>query len=284
MAETRLDRHLWIPVLTIGIVLFVADQQTLVATKDPNFVPSVILLGASVVPAAFLAFIYGRRLPYDIPVGIVVGTALLGGVIGTVVAGVLEFNTLRHLGALPLVTVGVIEEAAKLIVPLAVVLRFGYRRPADGIIVGVASGAGFAALETMGYAFVALLRTHGSLSAVENLLVLRGLLSPACHMAWTGVTAAALWSASNRGWSYRAVTRFVCVFAVVSLLHALWDGLTNLGGYAIIAGWSLGLLAWVTHVASNDEDVFDLAEPDGVETSAIAASEGRREDVGAAGR
>jgi RsiW-degrading membrane proteinase PrsW (M82 family) len=136
----------------------------------------------------------------------------------------------------------------------------------------------------MGYAFVALLRTHGSLSAVENLLVLRGLLSPACHMAWTGVTAAALWAAANRGWSSRAVTRFVCVFVVVSLLHALWDGLTNVGGYAIIAGWSLGLLAWVTHVASNDEDVFDFAGLGSGETGAIAASEGHREDVSAAGR
>jgi RsiW-degrading membrane proteinase PrsW (M82 family) len=271
MDETRLDRHLWIPILAAGVVLFVADQQTLVATGDPNFVPSVILLGATVVPAAFVAFIYGRRLPYDIPVAIVVATAVLGGIIGTVVAGVLEFKTLRQLGALPLLAVGFIEEAAKLILPLAIVFRFRYRRPADGILVGVASGAGFAALETMGYAFVALMRTHGNVSTVENLLVIRGLLSPACHMAWTGVTAAALWSAANRGWSFRSVVRFVSVFAVVSLLHAVWDGVTNLVSYAIIAGWSLALLAWVTHVAAHDEDVFELAEPESVESTTMGA-------------
>jgi RsiW-degrading membrane proteinase PrsW (M82 family) len=124
MAETRLGRHTWVLVLTIGVALFVADQQTLVATGDPNFVPSVILLGAVVVPAAFVAFVYGRRLPYDVPVGIVVSTAVLGGVIGTIVAGVLEFGTLRDLGVLPLLAVGVIEEAAKLIVPLGVLLLF----------------------------------------------------------------------------------------------------------------------------------------------------------------
>ncbi|HEX6476434.1 MAG TPA: PrsW family intramembrane metalloprotease, partial [Acidimicrobiales bacterium] len=265
------DRHLWIPILAVGVVLFVADQQTLVATGDPNFVPSVILLGATVVPAAFVAFIYGRRLPYDIPVAIVMATAVLGGVIGTVVAGVLEFKTLRQLGALPLLSVGFIEEAAKLIVPLAVVLRFRYRRPADGILVGVASGAGFAALETMGYAFVALMRTHGNVNAVENLLVLRGLLSPACHMAWTGVTAAALWSAANRAWSLRSVMRFVSAFVIVSLLHAVWDGVTNLGSYALIAGWSLVLLAWVTHVASRDEDVFELADQKSAESTSVGA-------------
>jgi RsiW-degrading membrane proteinase PrsW (M82 family) len=178
------------------------------------------------------------------------------------VAGVLEFKTLRQLGVLPLVVVGFVEEAAKLIVPFAIVLRFRYRRPADGIVIGVASGAGFAALETMGYAFVALLRTHGSISAVENLLVLRGLLSPACHMAWTGVTAAALWSAANRGWSFRGVSRFLSVFVIVSLLHSVWDGVSNLGSYVLIAGWSLALLAWVTHVASQDVDVFGVAEPE----------------------
>ncbi|HEX4540865.1 MAG TPA: PrsW family intramembrane metalloprotease [Acidimicrobiales bacterium] len=261
MAETRLGRHTWVLVLTIGVALFVADQQTLVATGDPNFVPSVILLGAVVVPAAFVAFVYGRRLPYDVPVGIVVSTAVLGGVIGTIVAGVLEFGTLRDLGVLPLLAVGVIEEAAKLIVPLGVLLLFRYRRPADGIAVGVASGAGFAALETMGYAFVALIRTHGDVSAVANLLVLRGLLSPASHMAWTGITAAALWSAAATGWSSRSVRRFVAIFVTVALLHALWDGLTNLAGYAVIAGVSIGLLAWITHRAAHGENVLDRGDP-----------------------
>ncbi len=261
MAETRLDRHVWAPVLTVGVILFVADQQTLIATRDPNFVPSVILLGAIVVPAAFVAFVYGRRLPYDIPVGIVLGTALLGGVIGTIVAGVVEFSTLRHLGVLPLFGVGVIEEAAKLIVPLAVLLLFRYRRPADGIIVGVASGAGFAALETMGYAFVALGRTHGNVSAVAHLLVLRGLLSPASHMAWTGVAAAALWSAASTGWSWPGLRRFIAIFVIVASLHALWDGLTNLAGFAVIAGVSFGLLAWITHKAAIGENVLRQPEP-----------------------
>jgi RsiW-degrading membrane proteinase PrsW (M82 family) len=261
MAETRLGRHAWIPVLTVGVILFVADQQTLMTTGDPNFVPSVILLGATVVPAAFVAFVYGRRLPYDIPVGIVVGTALLGGVIGTIVAGVLEFSTLRDLGVLPLLGVGGIEEASKLIVPLAVLLLFRYRRPADGIIVGVASGAGFAALETMGYAFVALMRTHGDVSAVANLLVLRGLLSPASHMAWTGVAAAALWAAAATGWSWRGVRQFVGIFVIVASLHALWDGLTNVAGFAVIAGVSFGLLAWITHRAAHGDNVLDRPEP-----------------------
>jgi RsiW-degrading membrane proteinase PrsW (M82 family) len=42
--------------------------------------------------------------------------------------------------------VGFAEETAKLIIPAAVLLFVGYRRPANGLLLGVASGAGFAAL------------------------------------------------------------------------------------------------------------------------------------------
>ncbi len=240
----------------LGLVLFFVDQQALVDTADPNFLPSVILLGASVVPFAFVLFVAGRRLPYDVPAGVVFGTALLGGVIGTVVAGVLEFHTLLRLGVLPMTAVALIEEAAKLAVPLGVLLLTRYRRPSDGILIGVASGAGFAALETMGYAFVALVRSRGDIVAVEDLLVLRGLLSPAGHMAWTGAAAAALWTAHAEGWSGRGVRRFVAVFAAVVVLHALWDSAGTFAGYLVIAAGSLALLGWLTHRAAITDRPF----------------------------
>ena len=56
-------RHAWAGALVLGLVLFFVDQQALVDTADPNFLPSVILLGASVVPFAFVLFVAGRRLP-----------------------------------------------------------------------------------------------------------------------------------------------------------------------------------------------------------------------------
>ncbi|HEY2206180.1 MAG TPA: hypothetical protein VGH99_17030 [Pseudonocardia sp.] len=59
-------RHAWLVVLLLGTALFVADERTLVATRNPKFVPSAILLGAPVVPMAFLTFVYGRGLPYRV--------------------------------------------------------------------------------------------------------------------------------------------------------------------------------------------------------------------------
>ena len=55
-----------------------------------------------------------------------------------------------------------------------------YRKQADGLLIGVAAGAGFAALETMGYAFTTLIKSGGDIpDTVDILLLLRGFLMTA---------------------------------------------------------------------------------------------------------
>jgi RsiW-degrading membrane proteinase PrsW (M82 family) len=240
-------RWAWLPTLLVGVGLFELVHWTLVETGNPNLLPALILLGAAVVPAAFVAFVYGRRLGYDVSGLLLAFTALVGGVVGVVLAGTWEYHALVRLGALPTVAVGFAEETAKLIVPAAVLLFVGYRRPANGLLLGVASGAGFAALETMGYAFVGLVETRGDLGTVDGILLLRGLLSPAAHMAWTGLTAAALWEAAARRWQFRALLRFVLVYLIAVGLHTIWDSVHTGPVYAVLACVGLGLLIATTH-------------------------------------
>jgi len=52
---------------------------------------------------------------------------------------------------------------------------------------------GFAALETMGYGLVALIRSQGDVGVLEEVLLIRGLLSPVGHATWTGLICAVLW-------------------------------------------------------------------------------------------
>jgi RsiW-degrading membrane proteinase PrsW (M82 family) len=242
-------RHAWAAVLVVGAALFLVEERTLVATGNPNLVPSAILLGASIVPLTFLAFVYGRRLPYTIPGPAVAASALLGGVIGTIVAATLEFDVLQDLGGLPMLFVGLIEETSKLLIPLALlaVLR-NHRSRADGLLIGVACGAGFAALETMGYAFTTLIKSQGSITATVDILLLRGFLSPAGHMAWTGIAAAAVYAATQtRG--RREILQFVGAFVGAVVLHTLWDSSGSLIGTAVVAVISLGALAYTAHRA-----------------------------------
>jgi RsiW-degrading membrane proteinase PrsW (M82 family) len=83
---------------------------------------------------------------------------------------------------------------------------------------GVAPGAGFAGLETMGYAFVSLVQSDGNLRAVDGSCC-SGRAEPRGHMAWTGLTAAAPWYAAQHRWRMPAVLRFVAVYAVAVTLH-----------------------------------------------------------------
>ena len=240
-------RWSWVAELVVGLVLFEAVRRTLIGTGNPNLVPALILLGSAVVPVAFVDFMAQRRLRFGVDGRTIGLVALFGGVVGVVAAGMLEYDTLRDLGFVPLLAVGLIEEAAKLVVPA--VLLLAMRRhvgPADGLVVGVASGAGFAVLETMGYAFVTLIQSGGDLAAVVGVLLLRGLLSPAAHMAWTGLAAAALWNAAANGRRPRLLGRFVAVYLLVVALHAAWDSSDGLVGYTLVAAISLGLLAFTT--------------------------------------
>ncbi|MEU3985667.1 PrsW family glutamic-type intramembrane protease [Streptomyces sp. NPDC026672] len=237
----------WLAVLVVGLLLFWAIHAALVSTQNPNLVPALLFFGATLIPASFVAFVAGRRLDFGVGLGTVAGTAIVGGALGVTTAGVLEYRTLMLLDVMPMIAVGVIEEAAKLIVPALLLLVIRDRHPGDGLLVGVASGAGFAAFETMGYAFVELIRSSGDLTDVDHLLVIRGLLSPAAHMAWTGLTAAALWAAAARGRRRRSVGLFVLVYAVAVALHAAWDSFDTDLSYIVLAVISLSLLIAATH-------------------------------------
>jgi RsiW-degrading membrane proteinase PrsW (M82 family) len=239
-------RWAWAGVLVGGAIAYVVVVRVMLATENVNFFPSLLLIGAVTVPMAVLVFaeLGGRSVAE--PPWIIVTTAIAGGVIGTVTAGVLEYDALRELGALPMVFVGLIEESAKLIVPVLLYLALRPSDPRGGVIVGVASGMGFATLETMGYGFQALLSAH-SITAVDDTLLLRALLSPACHIAWTGATVAMLWRIRSAPDHRAAVLGFAAVFAAAVALHATWDSSTSVGVHTAVALVGVAALLTLIH-------------------------------------
>jgi RsiW-degrading membrane proteinase PrsW (M82 family) len=242
-------RWAWVPVLVVGALLYLLVERALISTGNINFVPSLLLLGAFVVPIASVTFFYGRPASWSVRLPVIACAFLFGGVIGTVIAGTLEFKTIVDLGTLPTVAIGVSEETAKLIVPLGIFVLLRHRTPVDGLILGVASGMGFAGLETMGYGLVAMLQTGGNVRSVDQLLLFRGILAPGGHGAWTGAASAALYTAlTSKRWG--EWFRFVGVFLVVVALHSLWDGLHSKWAYAVIGLLSLALLFHELRVTS----------------------------------
>ncbi len=163
----------------------------------------------------------------------VVTCFLIGGVVSVISAGFLEYEVLRHLSVGALLGVGLIEEAAKLLFPLGLYFSGRYRSPVDGLLFGITSGMGFAALETMGYGLVSLLQSRGDIAVLQEVLLVRGLLSPVGHAAWTALICGALWQARERtGKTLNAGVLWTYLMAV--LLHSLWD-LVGSSGSAVIS-------------------------------------------------
>jgi RsiW-degrading membrane proteinase PrsW (M82 family) len=242
-AQQSRRRWAWVGTFVVGATLYLLVLAVLTDTGNPNLFPTLILLGALVVPLTFVTFAAGRSGTWLVD-GPTLGASLLfGGVVGVVVAGLLEYDTMRRLGTVPMIAVGLIEEGAKLVVPVTLVLFAGrrYRSIGGGIVIGVAVGTGFAVLETMGYAFVALIESGGSVGAAEQTLLIRGLLSPAGHAAWTGLACWGLWQLAA-GPTGRRFLGFVGTYALAVALHTAWDGIGGIATYAVVGAISIGLL------------------------------------------
>jgi protease PrsW len=235
-------RRRWLQIFISGVLLLFLVELTLVATGDPNYVPSAILLGAFLVPVTFVTYLYERLPHWDVPLPAVAICFIWGGVLGTVVAGNLEYDVMRTLGFLPKLGIGLIEESAKLILPLVFYFLGRYRSEAAGIVLGVATAMGFAALETMGYGFTSLLVSKGNLGVLDEVLLLRGLTSPAGHAAWTGLVCAVLWRERLKVGHATFNWRVGGAFATAVILHASWDTFASMRSSTLVGFLSIELI------------------------------------------
>lgn len=155
-------------ILPLGVEAYLIVLTVMVRTGNATLFPSLLLIGGATVPLSVLLFAHNVGRRPEGHTGLVALTAIAGAFIGTTAAGVLEYDVLRRLGALEMVGVGFIEEATKLIVPLVIFLVAHRRTSRMGAVIGIASGMGFAVLETMGYGFNALLAKGGNIASVEQ--------------------------------------------------------------------------------------------------------------------
>lgn len=242
----------WLQILLVGFALFFILEESLRLTDNPNFFPSVLLIGAFVVPAAFIIYFYDHVRHREISMPLLTSCFLVGGALGIAAAGVIQYSTLTGgLNAFNLIGVSVIEEAAKMIFPLALYFLGRYRHEADGLLFGIAAGMGFAALETMGYGLVAFINTNGDIDVLRQVLLIRGVLSPAGHAAWTGFLAAVLWRQREKAGYPDINLKVVLAFLAVIALHTVWNLVNSLDtgttarfagvitGNVVVAGISL---------------------------------------------
>lgn len=214
-------------VLASGALLFAIFVAAWAGFENHNLYAGLILTGSFAAPVAMVVFFYEMNIPRNVSIYHLARLFLLGGVAALFVAlSLYEVVPLGSVFGAP--AAGVIEEVAKLAI-VAVALRMMRLGPhaylLNALLIGATIGAGFAAFESAGYALRTLLGELPDYS-VLNIILLRGVLSPFSHIAWTAIAAAALWRVCGAG----RVTldalkdpRFLRLFAVAVALHAAWD-------------------------------------------------------------
>src|SRR3954452_14586685 len=220
-------RRSWLRVFLTGLVLWALTAVVTFVTGNPNLVPTLVLLGSFLVPVSFVVWAFGRRHSGEVTAELLFSTFVTGGVLGVLAASLLE-SYLLHPSPGLFFGVGLIEEAAKLVVLAFLSRHLEHKYARDGLILGASVGLGFAAFESAGYAFTALFTEQGlSLMQLVQTELLRGLLAPVGHGLWTAILGGVLFSASGR--EQVALTRRLLLASLgVSLLHALWDSMHSI--------------------------------------------------------
>ena len=229
------------------LIAYIPTRIGFVTYGNSNFLPAMIMLGALAMPVTVLIFFFEINVFRNIPFYRVVEYFILGGSLSLITAILffeigLNTDISTYTGAL---MVGLIEEAAK----ATVVAVFLFRDKKckyilNGLLIGAAVGAGFAAFETAGY----ILR-YGLSSGLETMLgiiKLRGFLAPGGHVAWAAIEGAALMFVKGfdrLDKKHLNDKRFLLICLIPIVLHGIWDMPINLPFYGVPI--IMTVLAWL---------------------------------------
>ena len=212
--------HVWL--LTAGITVALLISYDVV--ENATLIPGMMLFGALSGSMAFAIFISDRLdLRGVVPFETVAATVLYGGAIGIFFGGLLDMLIIDDPTSLKIFWVGPIEETAKLVLPVAIWLSGRHRSPRAGLVLGLASAAGFAVLESMGYGYNALTTADGTLDHAALVPVQRGMMAPFGHLAWTGTATIVLWTEWQRRDRFTVNARVLGVLFTVMALHSIND-------------------------------------------------------------
>ncbi|MED3564258.1 PrsW family intramembrane metalloprotease [Bacillus xiapuensis] len=239
--ETWPKPWLFARIFLVALIAFLGLFLGVGLFKNINFIPGLILVGAFTVPVTTLIFFWEMNAPQNIAFYKIIYVVLIGGILSMLVALVF-YDILNH--NINPITIGIVEELSKVITVLYFVRNIKYRYILNGLLVGAAVGAGFAAFETAGYALRALL--SGSFHNLYVTMLWRSLLAPGGHVAWGALTGAAFCIVQgNKKFELNKLfkPKFMRIFILVVLMHALWD--TPLSGMFPFGQIILMILSWI---------------------------------------
>jgi protease PrsW len=189
--------------------------------ENANFFPGLIMVGSFIVPITIAFFFWEMNAPQNISIYQIIKILFIGGILSLVTA-VFFYKNIGD--SRSVITVGIVEEVAKLVVILWFLRRRQYRYILNGLLVGAAVGTGFAAFESAGYALKAMILTD--FETMYFTIFWRGVLAPGGHIVWAALSGAAVCLVrGEHPLSYAMLLdhRFLRIFLLVVGMHAVWD-------------------------------------------------------------
>jgi RsiW-degrading membrane proteinase PrsW (M82 family) len=244
-----------------------------------NVVPGLIVIGSFAVPFSILILFFELNTPKNISIVMIIKLLMIGGGFSLLVTLILYSNAAFLISTFGASAAGFVEEIGKLAALLFVLRKVKdnrYKYRLNALLLGAAVGTGFAAFESAGYAFrIGLQMGPGAM--LDNIL-LRGILAPFCHVAWTAIAASAFWIARpyhNTTFETVMSPRFLKLFAVPVALHFIWNygGALpfHMNGLARVA--VLGFVSWVVLLSLVQSGLREMAELTAPEDTAGVVAE-----------
>ena len=193
---------------------------------NSNALPGTMVLGSFMVPVAVMVFFFELNTPKNISFYNILKVFLVGGCASLLLTlflyEVVEVSGSEYLQA---ILVGSVEEVSK----AGIVAYFIFREKdckynVNGLLIGAAVGAGFAAFESAGYALNFLM--IGGYDTMLEVVFLRAVLAPGGHVVWAAMSGYAMMLAKGSAPMSMQVfsqASFWKIFLVPVVLHAIWD-------------------------------------------------------------
>ena len=273
--------------LIAAIAIYWALHSYFGKTENVYLLPAMMVVGSFAVPISALMFFIESNVRRNISVYQVFRLFLCGGVTGVVWASMTwyvfnVFNGVDNPYATAILA-GLIEEPVKLAALWRCKSLLRHRYVLNGLLIGAALGAGFAALESTGYAFSTLLE-NGETSEMELNILLRGVLAPLAHIIWTAIVCAALWRVKGDSpfrFGMLVDRRFLRLAALPVILHILWDlpghTIPVIDVFFVLRYLILGVVGWVAVLCLLQEGLKEIRKEK--EAATATAAEPRRPDM-----
>ena len=226
-----------------------------------NVIPGIMIIGAFAVPFTTLVLFLEVNAFRNISFYTAIRTFFIGGCLSLFATltlySVIEWN-IADFSFMSAATISIVEESGKAMVIYSLLKHTPqYKYILNALLIGAAVGAGFAAFESSGYAFLTLFANFGESNPIDIMMsniYTRGFLSPGGHVAWGAISGAAFILAKETGTLTTDVLKkkkFWKIFIIPIVLHTLWDWeiFANIGGNIHLAYWLLLIVVWVVIIA-----------------------------------